>query len=78
MKRKEPSKPTGKATFANSDLQQIEQLLKFMGEHNLEEFEYAQGDLRIRLKKPSSAPVAATRAVPPPEIIISGGYAAHC
>jgi len=75
MKRKEPSKPAANSTFANSDLQHIEQLLKFMSEHNLEEFEYAQGDLRIRLKKPSAASVVATRAVSTPEIIVSGGYA---
>jgi acetyl-CoA carboxylase biotin carboxyl carrier protein len=77
MKRKEPSKPAGNATFANSDLQHIEQLLKFMSEHNLEEFEYAKGDLKIRLKKPSATPVVAGRAVSAPEIIISGGYAAQ-
>jgi acetyl-CoA carboxylase biotin carboxyl carrier protein len=47
------------------DLGQLERLLSFMSEHGLEEFEYAQGDLRIRLKKaspPPSAPVA--RALP--------------
>ena len=76
MKRKEPSKPAGNSTFANSDLQHIEQLLKFMSEHNLEEFEFAQGDLRIRLKKPSAAPVIAGRAISTPEIIVPGGYAA--
>jgi acetyl-CoA carboxylase biotin carboxyl carrier protein len=45
------------------DLGQLERLLSFMSEHGLEEFEYAHGDLRIRLKKaiplPSSAPVLA-------------------
>jgi acetyl-CoA carboxylase biotin carboxyl carrier protein len=74
MKRKEPSKPTASATFANSEIQHIEQLLALMSEHNLEEFEYTQGDLRIRLKKPSTAPVIATRAMPAPEIIVAGGH----
>jgi acetyl-CoA carboxylase biotin carboxyl carrier protein len=40
------------------DLGQLERLLSFMTEHGLEEFEYANGDLRIRLKKaitPSAA-----------------------
>jgi acetyl-CoA carboxylase biotin carboxyl carrier protein len=74
MKRKEPSKPTASATFANSEIQHIEQLLALMSEHNLEEFEYTQGDLRIRLKKPSAAPVIATRAMPAPEIIVAGGH----
>jgi acetyl-CoA carboxylase biotin carboxyl carrier protein len=45
------------------DLGQLERLLSFMSEHGLEEFEYAHGDLRIRLKKaipqPSAAPVLA-------------------
>jgi acetyl-CoA carboxylase biotin carboxyl carrier protein len=48
------------------DLGQLERLLSFMSEHGLEEFEYAHGDLRIRLKKaiPQSgaAPVLALPA----------------
>jgi acetyl-CoA carboxylase biotin carboxyl carrier protein len=47
------------------DLGQLERLLSFMSEHGLEEFEYAHGDLRIRLKKaiaPPSAPPS--RALP--------------
>jgi len=43
------------------DLGQLERLLSFMSEHGLEEFEYAHGNLRIRLKKAippaGSAPV---------------------
>jgi acetyl-CoA carboxylase biotin carboxyl carrier protein len=34
------------------DLQEVERLLEFMALHGLEEFEYACGDLHIRLKKP--------------------------
>jgi acetyl-CoA carboxylase biotin carboxyl carrier protein len=71
MKHKKSPKPT--ANLANPDIQHIEQLLRFMAEHNLEEFEYAHGDLRIRLKKPSAG--AAPRAVLAPEIIIAGGIA---
>jgi acetyl-CoA carboxylase biotin carboxyl carrier protein len=43
----------------------LERLLAFMSEHGLEEFEYAHGDLRIRLKK-ALAPAGgvATRALP--------------
>ena len=41
------------------DLGQLERLLSFMSEHGLEEFEYAHGDLRIRLKKAVSQPQAA-------------------
>jgi len=71
MKRKKPSKSN--LSFANPEIQQIEQLLRFMTEHNLEEFEYSRGDLRIRLRKPSSGiVVAAPRAVGAPEIIVPG------
>ncbi len=55
MKRKKPSKTTGSGTFASPEIGQIEQLLRFMSEHNLEEFEYSRGDLRIRLKKPGAS-----------------------
>ena len=73
MKRKQPSKPTASATFANSEIQHIEQLLRFMSEHNLEEFEYSHGDLRIRLKKPSAGvALASPRMVAAPEIIVAG------
>jgi acetyl-CoA carboxylase biotin carboxyl carrier protein len=41
------------------DLGQLERLLSFMSEHGLEEFEYAHGDLRIRLKKAIPQPSVA-------------------
>ena len=59
MKRKESSKQSAAATFLNSEIQHIEQLLELMSQHNLEEFEYSHGDVKIRLKKPSAAPVIA-------------------
>jgi len=59
------------STFANPEIQQIEQLLKFMGEHNLEEFEYSRGDLRIRLRKPSVNALAAPKMIAAPEIIVA-------
>jgi len=74
MKPKKPSKPSTNAKFADTDIQHIEHLLNFMTEHNLEEFEYSRGDLKIRLKKPS-ANVAMSRQLATPEIIIPG--AAH-
>ena len=58
MKRKKPSKSN--SAFANPEIEQIEQLLQFMTEHNLEEFEYSRGDLRIRLRKPSAGVVLAS------------------
>ncbi|PYU00726.1 MAG: acetyl-CoA carboxylase biotin carboxyl carrier protein [Acidobacteria bacterium] len=76
MKRKHPTKSS--PTFANPEIQQIEQLFQFMTQHNLEEFEYSRGDLHIRLRKPSSGVVlAGARAAAAPEIIVSnpGGAA---
>jgi len=74
MKPKKATKEGKSSSFATPDLGQIEQLLQFMSEHNLEEFEYAKGDLRIRLKKPGSNTVV---AVPrPAEIIVPGAIAA--
>jgi acetyl-CoA carboxylase biotin carboxyl carrier protein len=71
MKPKKPSKAS--ASFANPEIQQIEQLLQFMTEHNLEEFEYSRGDLRIRLRKPSAGVlVPAPRMAATPEIIVPG------
>ena len=58
-------------------MEQIEQILRTMSEHNLEEFEYSRGDLRIRIKKPSAnIVVAAPRTVSAPEIIVAGSAVA--
>ena len=75
MKPKKATKESKSSSFATPDLGQIEHLLRFMSEHNLEEFEYSKGDLRIRLKKPGSN---AFLAVPRPaaEIIVPGAIAA--
>jgi acetyl-CoA carboxylase biotin carboxyl carrier protein len=73
MKRKKSSKSSGSPSFANPEIEQIEQLLRFMGEHNLEEFEYSRGDLRIRFRKPSPGVASAgTRHIAQPEIIVHG------
>jgi len=72
MKRKTTSKVSKSPSFANPEIAQIEQLLRFMTDHNLEEFEYSRGDLRIRLKKPGANVVVAAAAGsrPAAEIII--------
>jgi acetyl-CoA carboxylase biotin carboxyl carrier protein len=73
MKQKKPSKSSGDGRSAGPDIDQIERLLKTMAEHNLEEFEYSRGNLRIRLKKPSSGlAFSAPRMVAAPEIIVAG------
>jgi acetyl-CoA carboxylase biotin carboxyl carrier protein len=41
------------------DLEQLEQILAFMSEHGLEEFEYSNGTLTIRLKKAATRSAAA-------------------
>ncbi len=75
MKRKKPSKSS--ASFGNPEIQQIEQLFQFMTEHNLEEFEYSRGDLRIRLRKPSAGVVVSgSRMLTAPEIIVPGSVEA--
>jgi acetyl-CoA carboxylase biotin carboxyl carrier protein len=76
MKPKKPSKAKEASSIATPEVQQIEQLLRFMTEHNLEEFEYSRGDLRIRLKKPSQGMLMAPRPITAPEIIIPGAVAA--
>jgi acetyl-CoA carboxylase biotin carboxyl carrier protein len=76
MKQQKPSKSSGHESFANTEIEQIEQLLKIMAEHDLEEFEYSRGDLRIRLKKPSvGVAIPANRATAAPEIIVAGAAA---
>jgi acetyl-CoA carboxylase biotin carboxyl carrier protein len=72
MKRKKPSKPSGRKAVANPEMEQIAHLLKTMAEHNLEEFEYSRGDLRIRLKKPSAGVAYLSAPAPTPEIIVTG------
>src|SRR5271165_2872194 len=73
MKQKKASKSSGRGPSAGPDMDQVEQLLKFMTEHNLEEFEYSRGDLRIRLKKPSAGvAIGSPRIIAAPEIIVAG------
>ena len=47
------------------DFGELERLLSFMSNHGLEEFEYAHGDLKIRLKKAGSHGAAAPGLVAP-------------
>jgi acetyl-CoA carboxylase biotin carboxyl carrier protein len=80
MKRKKSQKQeTNSPPFASSEMEHIEQLLHFMTEHNLEEFEYSRGDLSIRLRKPAAGVVVTQRSTVP-EIIVPGeahGGTAH-
>lgn len=54
------------------NLGQMEQLLSFMKEHGLEEFEYSKGDLHIRLKRaPTHSNSDTPRGTVPPEIFVA-------
>jgi acetyl-CoA carboxylase biotin carboxyl carrier protein len=73
MKRKKSPKSAASPLFDSPEIQQIEQLLRFMGEHNLEEFEYSRGDLHVRLRKPSAGlAYGGSRGTVAPEIIVAG------
>ena len=71
MKRKPSPKTSETPAFPNTDIQHIEKLLEIMSEHNLEEFEYSHGDLKIRMKKPSAGAASVPRIVAAPEIIVA-------
>ena len=76
MKRKKPSNSNSDPTILTPEIEQIEQLLRLMSEHNFEEFEYSRGDLKLRLKKPSPAgSVIAGRTTSLPEIIVASSPA---
>jgi acetyl-CoA carboxylase biotin carboxyl carrier protein len=75
MKRKKTAKASERPSFASPEIGQIEQLLRFMSEHNLEEFEFSRGDLKIRLRKPSAHLVVAAPR-PAAEIIVPSAVSA--
>ena len=65
MKGSKKQTTSGELSVPGIDLGQLERLVSFMSEHGLEEFEYAHGDLRIRLKKAITSPGAApSRSLP--------------
>lgn len=63
-KKKKPS-PAGGLV----DLSEVERLLEFMDQRGLEEFEYARGDLHIRLKKAGARPPL--RQFAAPDIVVA-------
>lgn len=68
MKGSKKSSQTSDQAVPGVDLGEVERLLDFMTEHGLEEFEYARGDLHIRLKRAFDAAQgdAVKRPVPIP------------
>ncbi|MGB6198811.1 MAG: acetyl-CoA carboxylase biotin carboxyl carrier protein [Candidatus Acidiferrales bacterium] len=77
MKRGKKSSDSKELAVRGVDLRQLEQLLAFMSKNGLEEFEYASGDLRIRLKKGfQDSNAAASRALPSrPDIVVPHPHA---
>jgi acetyl-CoA carboxylase biotin carboxyl carrier protein len=72
MKGPKKQRQESELSVSGVDLGQLERLLSFMSQHGLEEFEYAHGDLRIRLKKagaPASAPPHRTPAEAPAAVV---------
>lgn len=54
---------------------EVNRVLDFMGQHGLEEFEYAQGDIRIHLRKPGAASGAVIPFVAPAMPVVVPGPA---
>lgn len=68
-KNKAKDKPTGSRHSSSPDLAAISEILTFMEQHSLEEFEYQNGTMHVRLRKsPSHGNVTFRPPQPPPEI----------
>jgi len=70
MKRRKKTDLPATLGSGQVDLREVERLLEFMAQHGLEEFEYARGDLHIRLKKPVAG--SPRLYAPAPEIVVAG------
>lgn len=78
MKAKPKGSQTSSTDVGRIDLGAISQLLDFMAEHGLEEFEYETSNIRLRLKKPSANSHSyGVRTVPPPEIHVASSAPYH-
>jgi acetyl-CoA carboxylase biotin carboxyl carrier protein len=64
LSKKKTTKPSA-VNLPGLDMAEVERLLAFMDKHGLAEFEYAQGDLRIALKRAGANYVGAPAAVQP-------------
>ena len=68
--------PSGKPS-TGADLSHLERMLAFMEQHGLEEFEYENAGLRVRLRKPAvnthhPASARGLASLSPPEILVGG------
>ena len=84
-KSKQTAKETQQAGLApapagaagGADLSLLERMLAFMEQHGLEEFEYENAGLRVRLRKPAmnahhTASARGLASLAPPEILVGG------
>lgn len=73
-------KPNNSAS-SELDWNEVDRVLKLMAKHGLEEFEYSDGSLHVRLKKASAAapaaPVEVASAGPPAESAASAPAPTH-
>lgn len=69
MKESRNKKNSSEPAIPGLEFGQLEKLLGFMAAHGLEEFEYEQGGLRIRLKKASASASAAPRGGATPQVL---------
>ncbi len=68
-KNKAKDKPAGSRHSSSPDLAAISEILTFMEQHSLEEFEYQNGTMHVRLRKsPSHGNVTFRTQQPAPEI----------
>jgi len=66
--KKKPGVDAGASSAVQWD--DVNRVLDFMSQHGLEEFEYAQGDIRIHLRKPGSAGGAVVPFAAPPMPVV--------
>ena len=67
MAKKSSQASSGVGDLRGVDLAEVERLLRFMQDHGLEEFEYEQPGVHIRLKKASGHSRTAIHSVSTPE-----------
>jgi acetyl-CoA carboxylase biotin carboxyl carrier protein len=66
------TKSKANGTPSTVDWKEVNKVLDFMNLNGLEEFEFAQGDLHLKLRKPGSLPVALAPAAQGPVAATSG------
>ncbi|MGH9781336.1 MAG: acetyl-CoA carboxylase biotin carboxyl carrier protein [Candidatus Acidiferrales bacterium] len=80
MKGKAKKSKPGRSGRSGPDLREVSEILEFMDTHGLDEFEYENGGVRIRLRKAQSNSGGPFRTIHAPEILVArpaeGGTAA--